>query len=136
MTDCSRAVEDLILLIRGKEWKKNKSNEGVPVFGYISASGRDCRNGEMNESHNMGSPKPQSTTGTDHVTTSSKLPNTGGKDKEQVSVLAFRQKKTHLLYFLFLLDFVNSFRDCLYTTCFVWLDASGLLVLSVCSLQL
>lgn len=100
MTDCSRAVKDLILLIRGKEWKTNKSNEGVPVFGYISASGRDCRNGEMNESHNMGSPTPQSTTGTDHVTTSSKLPNTGGKDKEQVSVLCFQAEKKSFVFSL------------------------------------
>lgn len=88
-----------MFLIQGKQRKKNKSNEGVPVFGYISASGRDCRNGEMTESHNMGSPTPQSTTGTDHVTTSSKLPNTGGNDKEHVFVFsAFRQKKKSFVF--------------------------------------
>lgn len=88
----------------------------------------------------MGSPTPRSTTGTDHVTTSCKLPIIGGGDKELASVSsAFRQKKKknqNLLYFLCFLDFVNSFRDCLCTTCFVQLDASGLLVLSVCCLQL
>lgn len=47
MTDCSRAVEDLVLLIRGREQRRKKSNEWVPVFGYASpdASGRHCRNG-------------------------------------------------------------------------------------------
>lgn len=55
----------------------------------------------------MESPTPQSTTGTDHVTTSSKLPDAGGRDKELAPVSsAFRQKKKkNLLYFLFLLDF-------------------------------
>lgn len=42
----------------------------------------------------MESPTPQSTTGTDHVTTSSKLPDAGGRDKELAPVSsAFRQKK-------------------------------------------
>lgn len=38
-----------MLLIQGKEHKRKKSNEWVPVFGYASAdaAGRDRRNGEM-----------------------------------------------------------------------------------------
>lgn len=124
-----------MLLIRGKERKKNKSNVGVPVFGYISASGRDCRNGEMNESHNIGSLTPQTPQAQTMSPLAVNCPTLVGRTKNKCLFTAFRQKK-NLLYFLFLLDFVNSFRDCLYTTCFVWLDASGLLVLSVCSLQL
>lgn len=31
MTDCSRAVEELVLLIRGEGQKRRKANERVPV---------------------------------------------------------------------------------------------------------
>lgn len=84
----------------------------------------------------MESPTPQSTTGTDHVTTSSKLPDAGGRDKELAPVSsAFRQKKKKIFCIFSFFWTLNSFRDCLYTTCFVRLDASGLLVLSACSLR-
>lgn len=63
----------------------------------------------------------------DHVTTSSKLCNTGRRVKEPASVSSALRQKKNFLYFYFLLDFVHSFRVCLYTTCFVQFHAAGLL---------
>lgn len=62
------------------------------------------------------------------------------RTKNSACVLCFQAGKKYILYFLFLLDFINSYIDRLCTTCFVWFYASGLLaylsspVLSICPL--